>query len=143
MLDARETNSGSNPQNQDSQGIGEITPHTPPEAFVQQSSVLEANEAWLGQLRVAVIPLPPLPWTVLEVPSQAGTTFTPSANALSQQERIPQALPSRLKLKPSILLRIPPCSQLRLRYRDDTIPCSRKFLSFSARRTFPNHRALF
>ena len=74
------------PQNQrhpreeceDSQGIGETAPHSPPEAFVQQSSLLEANEAWLGQLRVAVISLPVLPGTVLEPPIPPGTILTPS-----------------------------------------------------------------
>jgi hypothetical protein len=73
------------PQNQrhpheeyeDSQGIGE-TAHSLPEAFVQQSSLLEANEAWLGQLRVAATPLPPLSGTALEAPIPPGTIPTPS-----------------------------------------------------------------
>jgi aarF domain-containing kinase len=40
----------------------------PPQALVRQSTLLEANEAWLRQLQVTAIHLPPISGTVLEAP---------------------------------------------------------------------------
>ena len=45
-----------------------------PEAFVQQSTLLEANEAWLRQLQVRATPVSPLSSTVLEAPRSPGVT---------------------------------------------------------------------
>ncbi|KAI9451411.1 ABC1-domain-containing protein [Lactarius psammicola] len=61
-------------------------PPSPPHAFVQQSSLLHANEAWLGQLQVAATPRPPLYGTVLEAPNPAGTTTASLATGLTPQE---------------------------------------------------------
>ncbi len=61
-------------------------PATSSQAFVQQSSLLQANEAWLGQLQVAATPLLPLYGTVLEAPNPPGTTTASSATGLTPQE---------------------------------------------------------
>ena len=56
-----------------------------PEAFVQQSTLLEANEAWLRQLQVRATPLPPLSATILEVPRSPGVTTESSQTGLPLQ----------------------------------------------------------
>ena len=58
-----------------------------PEAFrvVQQSTLLEANEAWLRQLQFRATPLPPPSVTVLEAPGSPGATAASSPTGLSPQ----------------------------------------------------------
>jgi hypothetical protein len=68
---------------------GVDVPATPAQAFIQQSSLLQANEAWLGQLQVAAIPLPPISGTVTASPNLPGTTATSSAIGLTPQESNP------------------------------------------------------
>ena len=55
------------------------------EAFVQQSTLFEANEAWLRQLQVRTTPLPPPPGTVLETPGSPGATAASSPTGPSPQ----------------------------------------------------------
>ncbi|KAH9003769.1 ABC1-domain-containing protein [Lactarius hatsudake] len=64
---------------EDNQGVDE--PASPPQAFAQQSSLHQANEAWLRQLQVAAIPLPYLSGTALEA-----TTTASSATGLTPRE---------------------------------------------------------
>ena len=78
-------------EHENTQGFDEAAFHSPPYVFVRQSSLLEANEAWLGQLQFTAIPLPPLSGTVIEVPNPPGTKAASSAVGLSSQESNPTA----------------------------------------------------
>ena len=86
---------------ENTQGFDEPPPHSPPEPFVQQSSLLEANEAWFGQIQISAIPLPSL--SVLEAPNPLGPTAAPSVTGLTLQELNPTAtaLPTEVEAEPS------------------------------------------
>ena len=71
-------------EHENTQDVDKPAPHSPPQAIVQQSYSLEANDAWLKQLQVAAISLPP--FSVLEAPNPPGTTAVSSATGLTPQE---------------------------------------------------------
>jgi hypothetical protein len=98
----------------------EPTTHSP-EAFVQQSTLLEANEAWLRQLQVRAAPPPPRSWTVLEASGSLDATAASSANGLLPQapnlaatvsSTVDAPDPVVLEVKPKILQRCDPLPQV-------------------------------
>ncbi|KAI9435456.1 ABC1-domain-containing protein [Lactarius indigo] len=90
---------------EDNQGVNE--PASPPQAFAQQSSLHQANEAWLGQLQIAATLLPPLSGT--QEPNSVATAFSTEAeakppgplvleaetNTLQRNDPLPQGLPAQ------------------------------------------------
>ena len=65
------------------------------EAFVQQSTLFEANEAWLRQLQVRATPLIPPSGTMLDIPGSSGSlcaTAASSPTVLSPQAAAAAAL---------------------------------------------------
>jgi hypothetical protein len=108
-------------RSQNNHGDNEPTTHSPTEAFVQQSTLLEANEAWLRQLQVRATPLPPLSWTVLEASGSLDATAASSANGLSPQapnlaatvsSTVDAPDPVVLEVEPKILQRRDPLPQV-------------------------------
>ena len=79
----------SSEDHENTQGFDEPAPHSPPQSFVRQSHLLEANDAWLGQIQFSAIPLPPL--SGLEAPNTPGTTAASFATGLLSQESNPTA----------------------------------------------------
>ena len=74
-----------------------------PEAFVQQSTLLEANETWLRQLQVGATPLPPLSATVLEATGSPGVTTASSPTGLPPQAAATVAFSTIDALDPVVL----------------------------------------
>ena len=91
-----------------------------PEAFrvVQQSTLLEANEAWLRQLQFRATPLPPPSVTVLEAPGSPGATAASSPTGLSPQAAAAAAAFSTVDAPDPVVLE----AETKIPQRHDPLP---------------------